>query len=412
MKHLKLTFLLIAFFSLIACSDNSEDEPITPGTETVKERTVIFYLAGEEFKIGNWIADNLNRICSSMSNQVDPQKINVLAYIDLYTRVENIPSTPRLYEIKYSPQLKCGDTLCVTEYKERNSLSPSNLKNFFEMVKKEYPANSYSLVWGSHGSGWFPNPNMMSGRSLGPDGTNYIEMDEFAQIIPKDMKFDYIIFDACFMAQAEVIMQLRNKADYIMAAPTELPIKGFPYDEIDLICNASTENDYKTICEKFKAMYHATGTTYTISLIKCKAIENLAQSFKAIIEASSDDALALLQLNRVQYFDGSQYCFSYVTCCFDIIDLAEKLLATPGNENIENSEELLEQLKSDLNELIKYEAHSKYINFQNYFELKTCCGLSCYWPDPTIPIANSYYYNYDWCSASGMDYVLNSIIEY
>ena len=171
MKHLKLTFLLIAFFSLIACSDNSEDEPITPGTETVKERTVIIFLGGEEFKIGNWIADNLNRICSSMSNQVDPQKINVLAYIDLYTRVENIPPTPRLYEIKYSPQLKCGDTLCVTEYKERNSLSPSNLKNFFEMVKKEYPANSYSLVWGSHGSGWFPNPNKMSGRSLGPDGT-------------------------------------------------------------------------------------------------------------------------------------------------------------------------------------------------------------------------------------------------
>lgn len=412
MKHSYLTYLLITLFALIGCSNDSEIEPITPGTNTEKQKTIIFYLAGEEIKISNWIADNLHLICTNMSSDVDSKDVNVLAYVDLYSPIGTIPASPRLYEIKYSPQLKHGDTLCVMEFEERNSLSVSNLKNFFSMVKEHYPSDSYALVWGSHGSGWFPNPHMVSGRSLGPDGTNYAELDEFAQTIPNDMKFDYIIFDACFMAQAEVAMQLRNKADYIIAAPTEIPIKGFPYEHIDLMCNASSEEDYIAICQKYHEMYIEENTGHTISLIKNRGIENLAQSFKAIIDASSDEALMQFRKNTVQYFDGSQYCFNYTICCFDLIDLATKLINTRGNENMTNKEELLTQLQSDLDEVIKYEAHTASVVFANYIKLDKCCGLSCYWPDPKVPVANSYYHNFDWCQASGMDYVLNSIVEY
>lgn len=412
MKYTTIILLFIALFSTLGCSNDSEFEPITPGTDSIKEKTLIFYLAGEEFKISNWIADNMHRICNNMSGNVDPQKVNVLAYVDLYSRVGTIPATPRLYEIKYSKQLKCGDTLCVKEYEERNSLSVSNLNSFFKMVRDKYPAETYSLVWGSHGSGWFPNPNMTKGRALGPDGTTFIEFDEFAQAIPENMKFDYIIFDACFMAQTEIVMQLRDKVDYILAAPTEIPIEGFPYAEIDLMCNAKGSNDYKVICQKFHEQYTKTGTGHTVSLINCSAIENVAKSFKAIIDSCTDEAILRFDINDVQYFDGAQYCFNYTICCFDLLDMATKLLDTPGNQDIENKTELLTQLQNDINELIEYEAHSRYVNFQNHFEIKNCCGISCYWPSPEVPIANSYYYNYDWCKASGMDYVLNYFVEY
>lgn len=43
-------------------------------------------------------------------------------------------------------------------------------------------------------------------------------------------RFDYLIFDACFMANIETLYDLRAGFDYIVASPCEIMAAGFPYD--------------------------------------------------------------------------------------------------------------------------------------------------------------------------------------
>lgn len=58
-------------------------------------------------------------------------------------------------------------------------------------------------------------------RSFGQDESNWMEIDELAEALP-DHVFDFIMFDACYMASTESSLCFRDKADYILASPTEV----------------------------------------------------------------------------------------------------------------------------------------------------------------------------------------------
>lgn len=404
MKSFNIVLILSILVSVFSCGNPSNEIIVVPGTQTVKDRTIILYLAGEEYKISRWIGDNIDLICKNMTSQVDNEKVNIIAYVDILSPYNTIPANPIVYEIKYNKSKQMVDTTSFMQFQETNSLSISHIKDFLSMVQEKFPARTYNLIWGSHGSGWYPNPDLVKNknRALGPDGNSYIELNEFEQAIPEDMTFEYIIFDACFMAQAEIAMQLKNKAKYIMTAPSEIPIAGFPYKEFDLMCNATKEEHYIQLCQAFHDKYVSESIGHTVSLIHTAQIDTLAARFKTIIESCSDDELRGLNLDIVQNFDGIQYCFNYITCCYDLRDLALKLTA---------NDTLLNNLDKAIDNVIKYEAHSDRITFGTTIRVKTCCGITSYWPTIENAIANTYYYNYDWCKASGIDYIINHIVE-
>ena len=402
MKSLNIALIIALFISIFACNNPNDEIVVVPGTQAAKERTIILYLSGDEYKISRWIGDNIDLICENLNSSVDSEKVNIVAFVDILSSYGSIPANPIVYEIKYNKTKNIVDTTSVKQYPELNSLSVSHIKDFLSMVKEKYPAETYNLIWGSHGSGWYPNPNLVKNRALGPDGNSYIELDEFEQAIPEDMVFDYIIFDACFMAQAEIAMQLKDKVKYIMSAPSEIPIAGFPYKDINLMCNARTEEDYIAICESFHTKYILEGIGHTVSLIKTDEMDNLASAFKQVIESCDDETLRNFNISNVQNFDGQQYCFNYITACYDLQNIAYQLI---------DNETLYENLTNAIKKVIKYEAHSQLISFGTTIRIKTCCGITSFWPTKGNAIANTYYYNYDWCKASGLDYIINYIIE-
>jgi hypothetical protein len=57
-----------------------------------------------------------------------------------------------------------------------------------------------------------------------------MELADFANAIP--YKLDFIIFDACFMGSVEVCYELKDKAEYIVASPTEILSPGFVYSSM------------------------------------------------------------------------------------------------------------------------------------------------------------------------------------
>ncbi|MCC8019579.1 MAG: clostripain-related cysteine peptidase [Rikenellaceae bacterium] len=162
------------------------------------------------------------------------------ARVFVYT--DSAGEAPRLVELSATDE----GTLAVTvaEYPEQNSASAPVLAGVIEQVRGTGPASGYGLLLFSHASGWLPagalsdpggvtytggaaNRAAVPGsRTVGRDGTDEMELADFAAAFP-DGLFDYIVFEACYMAGIEVMHLLRDKADYIVASAAEIVSPGF-----------------------------------------------------------------------------------------------------------------------------------------------------------------------------------------
>lgn len=139
------------------------------------------------------------------------------------------------------------------------STDPRRMRQVYDDVKNTYISDTYGLIFWSHGGGWSPyfgNPDdyyhdddpsagvtairqeqpRVPGQLVSWFGTDQINnadvrcnIDDLAAAIPSGM-FDFIWFDCCMMGGIETVYQLRDKADFIVAYPTEIDGDGMPYD--------------------------------------------------------------------------------------------------------------------------------------------------------------------------------------
>lgn len=122
----------------------------------------------------------------------------------------------------------------IAAYSTQNSVDVDIMKNIFTTAFSQYPADSYGVVFWSHGDGWLPYKNPSTrwwgqDTSSGDRRMNIPELNEALSIAPH---FDFIVFDACYMQSVEVIYQLRDRADYFIGSPTEIPGPGAPYEAV------------------------------------------------------------------------------------------------------------------------------------------------------------------------------------
>ena len=68
-------------------------------------------------------------------------------------------------------------------------------------------------------------------RAYGPDGEEYMSAGDLAEGL-SEIKFDYVIFDVCFMSSIELLYDLKDNARYILASPAEIMGKGIPYHKV------------------------------------------------------------------------------------------------------------------------------------------------------------------------------------
>ena len=134
--------------------------------------------------------------------------------------------SPRLLELKNE-----GGTVVEKEvktYPSRNSVGVDETQEVFADVflNSQYQADSYGLVYWSHGDGWLPYPLGTGTRWVGQDkgnGDNRMNISEFVEILRTAPRFDFILFDACLMLSVEVAYELRDYTDYCIGSPTEIP---------------------------------------------------------------------------------------------------------------------------------------------------------------------------------------------
>ena len=157
-------------------------------------------------------------------------------------------------ELSYNKKTSTCDVKTIHQIADFHAESPRSVKDLFEFVAEYAPAKRYGLIIGSHGKAWIPaskslrsimsfgviseeefwrpHPSALKTRSFG-DPKHELEVGQFSEVLSQlTFRFDFLIFDACFMSNIETLYDLRKHFDYIVASPCEIMAAGFPYNRI------------------------------------------------------------------------------------------------------------------------------------------------------------------------------------
>ncbi|RHR64333.1 hypothetical protein DWW79_04260 [Alistipes sp. AF17-16] len=225
-RYLTLAALCAAALAsswLVSCESGCTGDPDGPAPAG---RTVLAYMASDN----DLNAETSDKIAALCRGRAAARAGELLIYADT-------PQGARLLRA-----LPDGTQQTVAEYGAENSASPAVLGRTLRETMNAFPAPGYGLVFFSHGSGWLPQGALQSpgrtssgtigSRSMGRDESDEqtphaeMELEEFASAIA-DGSLDFIVFEACLMAGAEVAYALRDKAECMLASSAEILSPGF-----------------------------------------------------------------------------------------------------------------------------------------------------------------------------------------
>lgn len=405
--------LLFALLALAACT--KDDAPRYPHAS----RVVLVYMAGDN-SLGGYVWDNLDAMRQGMASA--PAGSRTIAYVD--TPDDN----PRLLEVTSS-----GTQTLYTWPSPHNSASAATVREVVSLVRTLAPADRYGLVLWSHGLAWMPSwatgyltrskarmaepwpqtkhggaasataasflPAAFSaavpwpatkwfGQDTGESPAGYLDVEQLSEAIPSGV-FDWILFDACFMASAETLYALRDKAERIVCSPAEVIADGFPYAEImaELL---RPEPDLRAVCESYYLHYaqhvQSSYRSATVSLIETSQLEALAGATASVLGAalaSDPEVLSVMDLNRVQPLD--RYRRHFLFDMGSVVGELETRGLVPAS--------LAEAWRAQLARTVIYEAHTPTMLG---LALDACCGLSMYVPVSAYADLNEYYRTLEW----------------
>ena len=300
------------------------------------------------------------------------------------------PSAPVLYRLwanrsgevqRDTIQVWGGDTQLCTRETIHEALSTT---------QKKFPAQSYGVVFSSHGSGWLPpgyytdpsqfepsSGSLWSLRSIGqdktPTGGTEMSLEEFADAIP--MHLDYCLIDACLSGCVEVAHALKGKADIVGFSPTEVLADGFDYKNITTHLFARPLDPVE-VCREYFAYYNAqsgSNRSATITAVDTRKMDALEAVCKELFEAYRPILKTMSGGNVQGYFRYDRHYF------YDLRDI----LVQAGISEQEKA-----RLDAALSQFIVYQAATDYFLS---IPLTRVCGLSMYLPSMGSTYLNNYY---------------------
>lgn len=356
----KLLTLAVVLLSLSACRHHDEPEPT--------RRTLLVYM---EARNNLSMAADLD--LNEMKRASVPADCRLLVYHSTYG------AAPALAEVRN------GELKELRTYDRADlATDPSHMRKVLRDAALLAPANERALVLWSHGSGWTDvAPSSRHSRSFGFEYFN-----PSASMSPSDMAkamegadLEYIYFDACFMASAEVAYELRHCAPYMVASPAETPAPGMPYDlTLPALFKADVRSGLTETIDIVADYYDANpsehrGCPRTLSLIDLGAMYDLADRSREVMDASggvlpegfTPQRFALLDQYKNLYFDLEEY------------------MTALGADA---------RWRAALNRVVVYERHSPMI--WNTLPLVNCCGLTVFIPNGTNDYSTYGYSSLEW----------------
>ncbi|MDR0749874.1 MAG: hypothetical protein LBF62_09930 [Tannerellaceae bacterium] len=370
-------FALPLFFSLVGCMVQEEIIPDggskpTKGTgEGASNRTLLVYMIASN--LGDDLKNNL-KIITSVTTKENLNGGHLLVY---YSENKEKAS---LFEIK--PDENGTPTQSVIHtYEGQSAVSKETMRNVINEAVSLYPADSYGMLLSSHASAWLPASYHTMLRAFGEENGRWFDIDDLAQAIPDNL-FDFLIFDACSMGAIECMYELKNKANYIVASPSEVLTVGFPYQTI-LPRLFTKEADLANVAKDFYEFFNTyTYPTGNISVIVTKELDGLTAITKEILRGN-EEAVLSLDISGIQVLS----CLPKSPVVF--VDFADMIKQLATGEQYRRFEEALEKA-------VRYPYSTKQIfaaGYGGYYDVSTYSGLSVYPLRPDYTELNDWYRN-------------------
>lgn len=343
-----------------SCKNHDEPAlPPEPEPPAKAPRTLLVYMvATNNLGTGRFDTADLDEMAKA-AEAGDFGKSRVIAY-------HASPSGVVLKEIT----AEGTDTLKVYE-SGQVSVTIDRMREVIADTKEMAPAEDYGLVLWSHASGWLQDgieePSVQM-RSYGQDGSingKKMNISSLAEAV-KDAGFSFIYFDCCYMGSVEVMYEMRNCTNYMVASPAEIPANGMPYDlnlkylldtDIsveDALVKAATST-YNTYNDVFKQG----DCPNTMVVINTEGLDDLAITTRKIYEKA--------ETTRNYDVDYQKYSARYPSYYNDYGQYVESICNDP---------ELSEQWNQAMAKTVKYAAASPWI--WNVYPVEHYSGLSTF----------------------------------
>lgn len=385
----------MCIFALLAACVDDKLEPETPQNGS---RTVLVYVAADN-DLSSLASADLAEMKTGMAKVKDDASVHLLVYIDN-------GQSARLLELK-----NVGGTVTETEvrnYGQRNSVGVSETKEVFAEVfqNPQYRADSYGLVYWSHGEGWLPYPLRAGTRWIGQDigdGTDHrMNISEFAEILSTAPHFDFILFDACFMQSIEAAYELRSYTDYLIGSPTEIPGPGAPYDEVvpamfvaENVAVSVATAYYEPYASRYIPNAVVSNWNWTggvsVSVLRTDRLEQLAQATKRAMTESVDNAW--LRSGVVFDYDKRRSSSSSRVGYYDFAGMMEQVATDAAYD----------EWKKAFDDAVVYwtTTAENYSSYVGRFSMEGATGVSCYIPSAQNTPTDNAYRSTSWYESVG-----------
>lgn len=359
---------------LIFVSGCQKEDVVRPKSSSL---TLIVYMGGDN-NLSSEVVQKMSAIqLFSRSNEaIKSGKVNILIYRDIV----NQPS--QLSKCSYGER----SVTPLATYSQENSASAAVFRRVLADCRQIAPADRYGLIVFSHASGWLPegtlnNPSRSDTRSVIVDGTSEMDIQDFASAIP-DRMFDYIVFEACFMAGVEVAYELKDKTNYIMASAAEMLSPGFTNIYSDILARLTSVIDAETSLVGAADVYFnhfdnkvGVERSATISVIRTFGLDELARQVKMLQPYKVNAAVS-----QVQHFDRNDNRYHL------FFDLGDYMAKTTSGLSARAFEHVMVYKRETVDFLRLYSG----------FEILQHCGLTTYIPQERFPSLNQAYTKLKW----------------
>lgn len=386
-RSISLLLVIIMLLTLVSCGGSGS------GSKNGKT-TLMVYMIGSDLESKSGSAtDDLIEIQDS---GIDLNKNNVVIYTGGSSEWQN----DRVSGEKNSILTLTNDGYVTEEtYAQKSMGEADTLSSFLDYCVKNHAADHYALILWNHGNG----PLIGYGKDCLFENDS-LSLSEMAKAMESSSfnesnQLDWVGFDACLMASAELACIWEPYAKYLVSSQEIEPAFGWNYSFLknfgktgDTELLSSVTENYLTACEDYYQQKGYEDRDITLSCVDLSCASQLEEALNGLFEAAGEDvgshfdALSAMRvktraLGRAS--TGSEY---------DLVDLKDMSAQFEKDYPDESA-----QLSDIIDKMV----------ICNSTNAENLCGMSLYYP-----FYNKSYYEDSWWETYREMGVFSSYIKY
>lgn len=323
--YLQIIRVVVAALMVATVAAGCRKQSVDSGYHPPKnaERTVVLYMPGRSLIY--YFRKNVDALMRAVDASIPGNGRMIVAW-----QPDDLRKAT-LQEVYFNTASRSCEIITLKEYDSFEAADPAQVADLLADAVAAAPANRYGLLIGCHGKAWIPAssgtlprslmktpaaddvwtpaPGALPTRSFGDTG-HELDIAQLAQVLEaQSVRFDYLVFDDCFMANIETLYDLRHAVDYIVASPCEIMAAGFPYDRVlPYLFNGDTPREQLAeACREFWNFYQNDWNTIVgnqqsgcISLTVTAELDALAEAMRRVNQAPGSS----FELTQFQSYKG------------------------------------------------------------------------------------------------------------